>query len=173
MGRKKENAGFENYRIWRNLIYEKLLKNESIIGYIVKWSVTHPFPFKIVSIYQTIIKNMEKRTVEKIIQLADFIVRNRDDDFIKRSIKRLNGEKSSQGLRLFLLRLNEQNYQQEAEEPLITVKDYTEYLFPDGSNWREVRDVLLIAIYQNLHEINMVVEVEPIEEETETITENE
>ena len=108
---------------------------------------------------------MEKRTIDKIKQIADFIVIDRDTDFITKSIKRLNGEKSPQGLRQFLLKLNSENYKNEAPEPLITVQDYVEYLFPDGGNWREVRDVLLIAIYEKLHEINKIVEVPILEDE--------
>lgn len=170
---KKETAGFENYRTWRNLIFEKLLRNESILGNILRWNVEHSFPFKIVETYQIIIRNMEKRTVEKIKQFADFIVSNPDADFIKKCIKRLSGAKRSYELRQFLLKLNTDNYLKDGTVPLITVEDYVEYLFPDGGNWSEIRDVLLIAIYQRLHEIHIAVDIEPIEEETETTTENE
>jgi CRISPR-associated protein Cst1 len=116
---------------------------------------------------------MEKRTVDKIKQLADFIVRNPDADFIKKCIKRISGAKRSFELRQFLLKLNTDNYLKDGSAPLITVEDYVEYLFPDGGNWTEIRDVLLIAIYQKLHEIHIAVDVEPIEEETEILTENE
>lgn len=162
---KGEAIGFETYKIWRNIVLERLLKGESILGSILRWNVKHYFPFIIVEKYQTLIKNMEKRTIDKIKQIADFIVIDRDTDFITKSIKRLNGEKSPQGLRQFLIKLNSENYKNEAPDPLITVQDYVEYLFPDGSNWREVRDVLLIAIYEKLHEINKVVEVPVLEDE--------
>ncbi len=67
---------------------------------------------------------MEKRTVEKIKQLADFIVSIPDADFIKKCIKRLTGAKRSYELRQFLLKLNTDNYVKDGAEPLITVKDY-------------------------------------------------
>jgi len=139
----------------------------------MRWNVHHPFPFKIVEIYQTFIRNMDKRTIEIIKQLAEFIVGNKDADYIKKSIARLNREKSPHGLRQFLLKLIEQNYRQEGKETLIKLNDYAEYLFPDGSNWREVRDVLLIAIYENLHAVQIKVDVEVTEEENEPITETE
>lgn len=169
---KKDVADFENYRIWRNTIFEKLLSNKSILSNILKWNIKHFFPFTIVETYQTILKNMEKRTVEKIKHFADFIVSNPDADFIKKAIKRLSGAKKSYELRHFLLKLNESNYLKEGDKPLITVEDYVDYLFPDGGNWSEVRDVLLIAIYQKLHEINITIDVELVEEETELTTEN-
>lgn len=170
---KKETADFQNYRTWRNLIFEKLLSSESILGNILHWNINHSFPFKIVETYQTIIRNMEKRTVEKIKQFADFIVSNPDADFIKKCIKRLSGTRRSYELRQFLLKLNTDNYLKDGATALITVEDYVDYLFPDGGNWSEIRDVLLIAIYQKLHEIHIAVDIEPTEEETETITENE
>lgn len=162
---KKEVIDFEVYKVWKNYVLENLLSGNSILGSILRWNVVHSFPFIIVEKYQTIIKNMEKRTIDKIKQLADFIVIDRNNDFITKSIKRLNGEKSSHGLRQFIVKLNGENYKNEAPKPLITVQDYAEYLFPDGGNWREIRDVLLIAIYEKLHEINKVVEVPILEDE--------
>lgn len=165
---KSEVVPYETYKIWRNNVLENLLNGKSILSNILRWVVEHPFPFVIVEKYQTIIKNMEKRTIDKIRQIADFIVLNRDADFITKSIKRLNGEKSAHGLRQFIVKLNGENYQQNGVSPLVTVLDYAEYLFPDGGNWREVRDVLLIAIYEKLHATNIAVDVPVLEDETET-----
>jgi CRISPR-associated protein Cst1 len=170
---KKEQVEFQNYRTWRNIIFEKLLKNESILRNILQWNKKHSFPFKIVEIYQTKIQNMEKRTVDKIKEFANFITSNPDADYIKKCIKRLNGARRSYELRQLILKLNSENYLREEKKPLITVEDYVDYLFPDGANWSEVRDVLLIAIYQKLHESQLSIEIETIEEENETITENE
>lgn len=165
---KGSSINFDDYKIWRNPVLESLLNGSSILGSILRWNAMHSFPFVIVEKYQTIIKNMEKRTIEKIKQIADFIVIDRDTDFITKCIKRLNGEKYPQGLRKFFLKLNSENYKNEALHPLISVQDYAEYLFPDGSNWREIRDVLLIAIYEKLHEINKTVDISIVEDEEES-----
>lgn len=160
---------FEEYKVWRNIVLENLLFGKSILNNILRWNIKHSFPFIIVESYQTIIRNMEKRTIDKIKQIADFIVNDRDTDFITKSIKRLNGEKSPQGLRQFLLKLNSENYKNGAPEPLISVMDYAEYLFPDGGNWREIRDVLLIAIYEKLHgNANKEVDIPILEDEEES-----
>jgi len=168
----KEKAEYDTYKTWKNNVFQNLINNKSILPNIIKWVSIHPFPFNIVEIYQTLIRNMEKRTIEKIKHVADFIVSNKDADYIKRCIGRLNREKSPNGLRLFMLRLTEQNYNQDGKEPLINVDDYAEYLFPDGINWREVRDLLLIAIYERLHALKIKVEAELIEDENESTTEN-
>ena len=165
---KTELISFENYQTWTNNILKNLLTGQSILRSILYWNIDHSFPFIIVEKYQTIIKNMEKRTINKILQIADFIVINRESDFITKSIKRLNGEKSPHGLRQFIVKLNSENYQRDSQTPLVTVEDYADYLFPDGGNWKEVRDVLLIAIYQKLHDIQLVVDVPVLEDETET-----
>ena len=79
----------------------------------------------------------------------------------------LNGIKSSSLLRKFLLKIVEQNFQNGNSEPIITVQDYTEYLFPEDNFWKEIRDVLLIAIYQRLHENAVKVEGMEIDNEFE------
>ncbi len=156
---KSEIVPYETYKIWRNTVLENLLNGKSILSNILRWVIKHPFPFIIVENYQTIIKNMEKRTIDKIRQIADFIVINHKSDFVAKKIKELYGKNGSYILRQFILRLNSENYQQDSKEPLVTVKDYSEYLFPDGGNWREVRNLLIIAIYEKLHEMNITVDV--------------
>ena len=56
------------------------------------------------------------------------------------------------------MKIVEQNFHDGNSEPIITVQDYTEYLFPEDNFWKEIRDVLLIAIYQRLHEKAIKVE---------------
>lgn len=163
---------YKIYRTWRNEIFERMLNGISILPKIVRWSVDHQFPFKIVETYQTYIKNMEKRTLEMIRHIADFIVDHKEADYIEKCITRLNRERSANGLRLFVLRLVEQNYNQDAERPLVSLEDCAEYLFPDGGNWREIRDLLLIAIYERLHALKLKVAAELIEDENESVTKN-
>ena len=50
-------------------------------------------------------------------------------------------------------------------EAIVTVKDYVDYLFPDSDSWKEMRDVLLIAIYEKLHKLKKKVEIEDNEQE--------
>ena len=54
----------------------------------------------------------------------------------------------------------EKNYAIGNDEAIVTVEDYTDYLFPENRSWMETRDVLLIYIYQKLHEKNIKVEIE-------------
>jgi CRISPR-associated protein Cst1 len=172
-GSKSEIIDFDSYKIWRNDVLEKLLTGKSILGNILRWSMIHRFPFILVETYQTFIKNMDKKAIEKIKQIAGFIVTNHKSDFVEKKISDLYGKSGAYALRQLILRLNSENYNLGTNEALITVEDYADYLFPDGGNWQEVRNLLIIAIYQKLHEANIVINATiPETEEADFITSN-
>lgn len=168
----KEVLVYETYKTWRNGIFDKLLEGKTILRDIERWSRRYLFPFKIAETYQILIRHMERRTLEKIKDVADFIVSHKDADYIEKSITRLHRGKSANEIRLFVLRLAEQNYQKDGLKPLVTLEDYAEYLFPDGGNWREIRDLILIAVYERLHDLKLKVTPEELDDENELITEN-
>lgn len=155
----KGNAVEQNtYKNWRNRIYQKLLDGVPIHAEFIQWlwKRRQPLRFAIVEKYQLLVRNMEKQTLEKIKKLADFITVERSDGDILKDVTRLNGCKNPNDVRQLLLRLVKRNYDSGAKDPLLTVEDYAYYLFPDGVGWREVRDVLLIAVYQKMHELNLL-----------------
>lgn len=155
-----ESFNFDEYKTWTNIIYDKLLSGLSIVPEFLRWSRNgNKLHFDIVRIYQQIIRNMKKETIDKLLELADFIINDRSEDEIKRLISRLNGISKAHELRRFFLNLIVQNYNKGNEKALITVKDYTDYLFSDSGNTGELRDILLIAIYQKMHKLNLKVEV--------------
>lgn len=169
----KEEVDYSTYKVWRNRVFEALLNGNSIVirRAFLSHSKAYLFDFRIVEQYQINIQNMDKRTLAKIKELADFILADSSDDEITKSITNINRQKSGSELRRYLLKLVADYNKKHSEnpKPLITVEDYAEYLFPDGTYWNEIRDLLLIAIYQRLHELNKKVEVEIPEEETETL----
>ena len=167
----KETIGFESYKIWRNRALEFLLNgnHDGFRKLVLFHSKKEVFNFKIIQLYQTEIRNMDKRTLAKILELADFIIAGKSDDEIKKAITRINGQRTSGALRRYLLGLNGKYNKEHSDriKPLITIEEYAEYLFPDGTFWNEIRDLLLIAIYQRLHEMNKAVDVD-LEEEIES-----
>jgi hypothetical protein len=46
------------------------------------------------------------------------------------------------------------NYEEGNKDAIVTVNEYADYLFPDLDSWMEMRDVLLIAIYERLHQLH-------------------
>ncbi len=151
---KKERLSRENYKVWDNIVLNKLLNNHSIISLLLKWSKRNKFNFNIIEIYCLTILKMKPYTIQKIKELADFIINDKSEDEIKKSITELNsfGKSGVQSLRQFLIKLIRENYSSKNPKPLITIEDFVFHLFPEGTNWMETRDLLLIAIYQRLHE---------------------
>lgn len=161
-GNKSETVVIEEkeYRYWKNSIYDDLLSGNSILKPILKYSKQSAFNLDLLRIYLITIRNMKKETVEKIYQIADFIMQAYDESDMKGIIKTLDGVKNPFLLRRFILKkVIEKNYLQ-GNDMLVSVDDYVNYLFPDTSSWMETRDVLLIAIYQRLHEKHVDVEIE-------------
>ncbi len=171
----KEEVNFNTYRIWRNRAFDYLLNGntEGFRRLILKHSKTQVFSFRIIEQYQINIRNMDKRTLSKILELANFIIADSSDYEIKKAITRINGQRSSNALRRYLLNLiaDYNKKHSDKEKPLITIEEYADYLFPDGTYWNEIRDLLLIAIYQRLHEINKSVDLD-LEEEIENEIDN-
>ncbi|MBL7818848.1 MAG: type I-B CRISPR-associated protein Cas8b1/Cst1 [Saprospiraceae bacterium] len=166
---KKEKVDFETYKSWKNLIYENLLHNKSILRFFLKWSVKNKIRFEIIELYQILVRKMDVKAVKKLKELADFIVVDNNDDYIKKACTKINGLRKQSELRRYLVNLAKDNVNSRKHlDVLWTIDDYVEYLFPDGSDWREVRDLLLIAIYQKIHELDKKIEIEVETEEQES-----
>ena len=138
-----------------------LLSGKSLVPQFLRWSKNgNKLNFDIIRVYQQNIRNMKKETVSKILELANFLVIDRSDDEIKKFISQLNKFSKAHELRRFFGKLITENYNKGNEKPLITVKDYTDYLFSDVANSNEISDVLLIAIYQKMHELDKKIKIE-------------
>lgn len=145
----------EEYQYWSNAIYDYLLNNKSILPYLLSYSRTDFVSFKITRIYTIKIRHMKKETIDKIEQMADFITACNDNQRIEKAIQKLDAVTNSYLLRRFVLKdIIAKNYEEANEDAIITVNEYADYLFPDLDSWKEMRDVLLIAIYERLHQLH-------------------
>lgn len=160
-------VGETEFKYWTNTIYQNLINHTSILPQILKWSVNNIFNINLVKCYLYNIIKMKKETINKIVILADFVVNNTQESDMKKVLTKLNSIKSSVLLRRFLLKIVERNFIKGNPEPIITVEEYTDYLFPEDNCWKEIRDVLLIAIYQRLHERHIEVDGFDINEDIE------
>lgn len=157
--KEKRTLSEDEFQYWSNSIYNKLMRNQSIVKEIRKWSVNQLFDFRLLKCYLINIRHMKNETIEKIEQIADFVLSHFEEVQMKKVLTTLNAVKNPFMLRRFILRLVAENYQQNGEV-LVSVNDYVNYLFPDTGSWAETRDVLLIAIYQRLHELHLKVDVD-------------
>ncbi len=158
--KQKTIAAPEEYQYWSNAIYDCLLNNKSIIPHLLAYSRTALVSFKITRIYTIKIRHMKKETIDKIEQIADFIIACNDNQKIEKAIQKLDSVTNSYLLRRFVLKdIIAKNYEEGNEDAIITVNEYADYLFPDLDSWKEMRDVLLIAIYERLHQLHKKVEI--------------
>ena len=112
---------------------------------------------------------MDKRTTQLLRRIAVFVTNECSDDETTKTLRKLNSAKTRRDVFATLIKLVEKN--KDNKEALIQLED-VEFLFPDGYSWLEMRNILLIAIYEQLYELNRKVgdvgeaaEVEQIEEE--------
>lgn len=96
---------------------------------------------------------MSKEQIALIKKIGDkiFELMQRENNF-KKYLVLLEGSTRAYQLRSALLKVIKANYINGYEEPVITIDDYINYLFPDGQYWGEVRDLLLIYLYEQLHQ---------------------
>lgn len=151
----EQTIGDDTFKYWRNTVYDNLLGDKSLTPAMLSYIRDNPFDFTIVKVYETKVRNMKKETIEKIEQMADFIISSNDEAGVAKAIRKLDGVTSSYLLRRFVIKdIVTKNYEEGNEKAIITVEDYANYLFPDTDSWKETRDVLLIAIFEKLHQMH-------------------
>jgi len=162
----RRTADFETFKTWHNPVLKNLLAGKSILGYILNWSRKHSFSLTILKTYQNYIRNMNEKTLDKIEHITDFILKGGADlkevDKIKKSISKISGFEDAYSFKRFLVSLQQENYLEHTEEALFSMEDYVKYLFPDGVSWKETRMLLLICLYQKMHEQKIFFDNEPV-----------
>ena len=99
---------------------------------------------------------MEQTQLEKIKQVGDLIAECIQKSESDKRLKQLERAKSYGECRNILRYVIRDRIQQGAPEPLFSINDYMEHLFPPSDNldltpWRETRDLILFRIYEKLH----------------------
>ena len=147
----------EDYKNRTNRVYESLLQDISILGYFLNRRARKPRGnWELLSLYLKEVRTMEQTQLEKIKQVGDLIAECIKKSGRDRRLKQLEGAKSYGECRNILRYVIRDRIQQGASEPLFSIDDYMEHLFPasDALNltpWRETRDLLLFRIYEQLH----------------------
>ena len=173
---KKEakTLGYEDFKTWYNPIYESLLANKSILKQILNWVYKkhRPFNFQIVKLYQKYLRDMNEKTLKIIEKIADYVLQDKNNN-LKQKIRSLQVPTKAYVFRKALRKLEEKNLVEKNPDPLFSLEEYAIELFPDGTYWQEIQDLLLIAIYQKMHEKELWFDDKDlISEETEAETES-
>jgi len=150
----------DTYKAWTNEVYLRLIRGQSLLPLMRTWARYQPLPFALTAYYCEKLLYMDRKTLELIAHVARYVATEMDDSAIKRTLTRLSTARTGSEVRLLLVGLQRRNYESDAPTPLVKLDDYVRYLFPDGTSWREIRDLLLISLYEQLHENNKHVELE-------------
>lgn len=139
-----------------NTIYEYLLSGRSILAALCRMHKSEKFPVLIAIIYLREVKKMRQEQIDLIQKISDKIIAlcQKEGNF-KKYITPIEGTRYAYELRAAILRLVKTHYKDGEPEPFVRLKDYIEYLFPDGQSWYEVRDFLLISLYEKLHDLRI------------------
>lgn len=138
---------------YHNKIHDSLLKNKSILWAFRDNNDKKPtVPWIIVERYMELVRNMNKQRIEAIKNLADKIAICIEENSNK---KRVNDIVSARDFPTFRnqLRLVFRDWQKLGKDkPMVTYDEYISTIIPeDYYNWREVQDLIIIRLYEKLH----------------------
>lgn len=149
----------------QNDVYEFLLSAISILPFLRRYAKScflnsKTFESLIAMYYATEVLRMEQKQIDLIRQIADVILDiGKKSDSLKKYLFMIESAGKAYQLRGALLKIVKDNFNLGAEKPVITLDDYVTYLFPDGQYWGEVRDMLLIYLYEKMHQGNIAQDI--------------
>jgi len=150
-----ESKPESEYRNSKNKIYQDLLTGRSILHRFINTKLHKAYgDFSLLAVYLTEVLAMEKTRIETVKKVADEIA-----IFIRQSPKgerRLRNLEESVKFRDFcnvLRRISKERLANKPEEPLFTLDEFAEQLFPEGAlTFGETRYLILFRLYEQLHD---------------------
>jgi CRISPR-associated protein Cst1 len=179
-GRTPEKIEKNDYLNNHNIVFERLISNKTILPLLCRFfkelSSNHKQNLNILIAdrYVMEVLKMRKEQVNLIKKIANVVyeIANNEGN-LKKYLTRFEGASKAYQLRHVLLKVIKQNYIKGNKEPVCRLDEYVDYLFPDGQYWGEVRDMLLIYLYEKMHDEGIKIEADDQESEiaeTENIT---
>lgn len=161
---------FEEYKNNPNEVYNRLLKNKTILRFFYDFKLKKALcSWNLIKYYMREVQNMDDNRINAIKNLGDNLSRYIKDANNKKVLSNLENAKNYNSFRNILRKIIKNKMANSDDDLLFTFDDYVVNLFPDGKSWRETQDLLLFRIYENLHEwlieMNYVEEIEDVEDE--------
>ncbi|RKU28124.1 type I-B CRISPR-associated protein Cas8b1/Cst1, partial [Candidatus Poribacteria bacterium] len=146
----------EDYKNRPNLVYENLLQGRSILRSFLNQRARKPRGnWELLFLYLNKVRTMKQARLDKLKQVGDFIAESIRESGRDRRLTQLERAKSYRECRNVLRFVVRDRISQGAQQPLFSIDDYVEHLFPATDNvtfWSETRDLLLFRIYEQLHD---------------------
>jgi len=178
IGLNTKEKSEDEYKNSKNRIYQKLLSGRSILPHFLSIKRRKCYgDFSLLEVYLREVLNMNQTRIETVKRVADEIA-----NFIRSSEKgksRLRNLEESTKFRDFcnvLRRISKERIaQQKPENPLFTLDEFAEQLFPEGAlTFGETRYLILFRLYEQLHDwlLAQGLTTEEVEEAEEEIEES-
>ena len=147
----------EDYKNHTNLVYEYLLQGQSILGFFINRRARKARSnWELLSLYLKEVRNMNESRLTAIKQVGDAIADSIRKSERARRLRQLETAGNYAECRNVLRFVIRDRIQQGEQEPLFSIDDYIEHLFPASADqttfWRETRDLLVFRIYEKLHD---------------------
>ncbi len=147
----------EDYKNHTNLVYEYLLQGQSILGFFINRRARKARGnWELLYLYLKEVRDMNESRLNAIKQVGDAIadsIRKSERDRRLRQLETAGSYGACRNVLRFVIR---DRIQQGEQEPLFSIDDYIEHLFPASADqttfWRETRDLLVFRIYEKLHD---------------------
>ncbi|SNX53177.1 type I-B CRISPR-associated protein Cas8b1/Cst1 [Thermoanaerobacterium sp. RBIITD] len=168
----------EEYKNLKNDIYERLLRGNSILKYFIDYGERNVYVgWSLLEYYMKGVRDMDQKRLDAIKKVGDEIaLLIKSKNKVKR-LTQIENAKTYSDFRNVLRYVIKDRIAEGFEEPLFTLDDYENYLFPDESlSWKETQDLIIFRLYEKLHkwlieskEIEVSDEEENIDNEEEDI----
>ena len=147
----KDYAGINS-----NRVHDYLLTGKSILALLCRMHRSTKFPIMIAITYLREVRQMRQEQIDLIRRIADkIIIMAQTEGNYKKFLNPVEGARYAHQLRFAILKLIKVHYKNGESEPFIRLADYVDYLFPDGQSWYETRDLMLICLYEKLHDLRV------------------
>ena len=143
----------EDYKNSPNRVYENLLQDISILGYFLNKRIRKPRGnWELLSLYLKEVREMNELRLNALKQVGDFIAESIQKTNKVSRLRNLERARSYTTFRNVLRYVIRDRIREGENEPLFSLDDYVEHLFPEPQFWSETRDLLIFRIYEKLHD---------------------
>lgn len=151
-GKNKGEMRDENYKNYPNQIHNMLLFGHNLLPrFYRRQEHKNLVPIEIVKAYILEVRFMKKERIDAVLNLADRVCELVQKQDARKLIYPIESARFVYQFRAALLRLLRKNMDAGEVQPLFTTEDYLYKLLPDGESWTDVRDLMLVRIYEKLH----------------------
>jgi len=164
----EENQVKTAFKKYKNKIYLNLLQNRSILRYFIDTQIRkNEGDWDLLKFYLQEVRLMKEKRIDAIKKVSDQIAEFIEQSKELKRLTQLENAKNYYSFRNTLRIIGKNRLKLSPMEPLITLDDYINYLFPEGAlSWNETRDLILFRIYEKLHDF-LISNKNKIEDEIE------